>query len=154
MTPDNIKLGPGQLFTLTDNGPQLLGTLKDGAEITTETPEYAEEATYLKAAPETVTAQLQLNSEGAKAFGELADACKQAFDALIKITRAAINYLAAIYSGPDIKRILRDAEKKAALKEATPRVRYLAKHAKKMRTRKKNITRALREYRRKEAPKE
>lgn len=40
------------------------------------------------------------------------------------------------------------AEYKAALNEAPPRVRHLALHSKKHRTRKKNINRALREYRR------
>lgn len=41
-----------------------------------------------------------------------------------------------------------DAEVKAALNEAPPRVRHLAEHGKKYRTRKKNINRALRDYRR------
>lgn len=40
------------------------------------------------------------------------------------------------------------AEVKAALNEAPPRVRHLAEHGKKYRTRKKNINRALRDYRR------
>lgn len=39
-------------------------------------------------------------------------------------------------------------EMQAALNEAPPRVRYLAKHGKKHRTRKKNLNRALREYKR------
>ena len=40
------------------------------------------------------------------------------------------------------------AQVQAALNEAPPRVRHLAQHSKKNRTRKKNINRALREYQR------
>lgn len=39
-------------------------------------------------------------------------------------------------------------ERRVVLNEAPPKVRHLAKHAKKARTRNKNINRALREYQR------
>jgi hypothetical protein len=44
--------------------------------------------------------------------------------------------------------LLEAAKVQAALNEAPPRVRHLATHGKKYRTRKKNINRALREYQR------
>ena len=56
--------------------------------------------------------------------------------------RAMVEYVASICPPEQLKA----AKEQAALKEAPPRIRHLAQHSKKRRTRKKNINRALREY--------
>lgn len=63
--------------------------------------------------------------------------------ALADFIRAMVEFAAAA-----LPNLTEAAEVQAALKEAPPRVRHLAQHSKKHRTRKKNINRALREYRR------
>lgn len=63
-----------------------------------------------------------------------------------EFVRAMVDFVAAVTAGlPDV---LKNLEVQAALLEAPPKVRHLALHGKKYRTRKKNINRALREYRR------
>ena len=57
--------------------------------------------------------------------------------------RAMVDFAAAAF--PSLSKA---AEMQAALNAAPPRVRHLAQHGKKYRTRKKNINRALREYKR------
>lgn len=64
--------------------------------------------------------------------------------ALADFIRAMVDYVAAICP-PEL---LEAAKAQHALNEAPPRVRHLALHSKKHRTRKKNINRALREYHR------
>lgn len=63
---------------------------------------------------------------------------------LADFIRAMIDYVVAIMP-PEM---LEAARVQAALKEAPPRIRHLATHSKKRRTRKKNINRALRDYQR------
>lgn len=60
--------------------------------------------------------------------------------------RAIVEYAASIYP---LEQIKTTAETQNAIKEAPSKVRHLALHSKKFRTRKKNINRALCEYRRK-----
>lgn len=64
--------------------------------------------------------------------------------ALGDFIRAMIEYTASICP-PELLKAAREMQ---ALKEAPPRIRHLAQHSKKRRTRKKNINRALREYQR------
>lgn len=82
-----------------------------------------------------------------KAFTALDEACKQMAVTLGAIVRAAADYAAAILS--NVGALYSKAKRvQAALKEAPPHVRHLACRGKKYRTQKKNINRALREYRR------
>lgn len=130
----------------------------DGKAIEAEEPEWAEDCpAVIKAAPEeaTLTAEVKINPDVAKAFtalGEaftaLGEACKQAAEALGKAVRAAADCAVAMVRGVDIAQLLKAAKVQAALKEAPPRVRHLAEHGKKIRTQKKNINRALRDYER------
>ena len=78
----------------------------------------------------------------------LGEACGQVAAALVCFARAAMDCLIAIASDPDVAQLLKVAEAHAALNEAPTRVRHLALHGKKHRTRKKNLNRALREYQR------
>ncbi len=82
-----------------------------------------------------------------EAFTALGEACKQFGKFMGEIIRLAAEY-AVTTTRQSIAQLLKAAEVKAALNEAPPRVRHLAKHGKKYRTRKKNINRALRDYRR------
>lgn len=66
--------------------------------------------------------------------------------------RAYADAVAAILHGVNFTQLLKTAKVQAALKEAPPKVRHLAKHGKKYRTRKKNINRALRDYEKKRRP--
>lgn len=83
-----------------------------------------------------------------KALTALGEACGQVAAALVCFARAAMDCLIAIASDPDVAQLLKVAEAHAAIEEASPRVRHLARHGKKHRTRKKNLNRALREYQR------
>lgn len=105
---------------------------KDNTKMQTD-PDVAE----LFAAPDVV-----------KAFTALGEACKQAAESLGAFFRAVVDCGVAIAQGVDIPQLLKATKVRAALKEAPPRVRHLAEHGKKYRTRKKNINRALREYQR------
>lgn len=83
------------------------------------------------------------------AMQRLGEACAQAIEALTDIFKTCMDYyIVPIYDS--LAQYFQNArETQAALKAAPPRVRHLALHSKKCRTRKKNINRALREYRRK-----
>lgn len=72
---------------------------------------------------------------------ELGEACGQTAKALGNLVRAAVGF---ITTALDWSLLLKAARVQAALNEAPPKVRHLAKHGKKFRTRKKNINRALR----------
>ena len=63
--------------------------------------------------------------------------------------RAYADAIATILRGVNFTQLLKTAKVQAALSEAPPKVRHLAKHGKKYRTRKKNINRALRDYEKK-----
>lgn len=89
------------------------------------------------------TQMVRSNPEITKAITEFGEACKQAGEALGKAVRAAVNCITAWTRGVDLEQCVRELQ---AIKEAPPRVRHLALHGKKRRTRKKNINRALREY--------
>lgn len=82
-----------------------------------------------------------------EAFTALGEACKQFANAMDVILRAAAEYAVTMYQQATAQ-LSKAAEVKAALNEAPPRVRHLAKHGKKYRARKKNINRALRDYQR------
>lgn len=81
-----------------------------------------------------------------KAFTALGEALKQAGEVFGRVIRAYADAIAAILHGVNFAGLLKAAKMQNALKEAPPRVRHLAKHGKKYRTRKKNINRALRDY--------
>jgi hypothetical protein len=83
------------------------------------------------------------------ALQRLGEACTQAVDAMVDLWRACMDHYITPLCHSIIQPIQNAAETQAALKAAPPRVRHLATHSKKRRTRKKNINRALREYRRK-----
>ena len=141
MPPKNpIELGPGTVYFQTPEGPQPLGSITEATAIEAAEPEWAEDhpAVIREAKEATFTAEVKINPDIAKAFTALGEACK----------RAAADCVAAIAGGMDIAQLLKAAEVQAALNEAPPRVRHLAEHGKKYRTRKKNINRALREYQR------
>lgn len=93
-------------------------------------------------------AEMLITPEVSKAFAALGEACKLFTELLGGIVRAATDCVVAIARGADTAQLLKAAKVETALKEATPRVRHLALHGKKYRTRKKNINRALREYQR------
>lgn len=114
---------------------------------------WAKENPHIKAAqePATFTAEMKIDqdiAEVTKAFTALEETCRQTAKVLGKMVQAAVDYLVAIAQGIDIPALLKAAEVQAALNEAPSRVRHLAMHGKKYRTRKKNINRALREYQR------
>lgn len=71
------------------------------------------------------------------------EALRRTAKGLADFIRAMVEFAAAV-----LPNLTEAAEVQAALKEAPPRVHHLAQHSKKHRTRKKNINRALREYRR------
>lgn len=76
------------------------------------------------------------------------EAFARAAEALGDFCRAYVDAVSAIANGPDFSQLRKIVNTQAALKEAPPRVRHLAKNSKKLRTQKKNINRALREYQR------
>lgn len=91
-------------------------------------------------------AGVQYNSpDVAQAFTALGEACLQTAEALGKAVRAAADCAVAMVRGWDSARLLKV---RAALNEAPPRVRHLAEHGKKIRTQKKNINRAVKDYER------
>ena len=86
---------------------------------------------------------------------DAADAARRAGEALGRVVNGIGDFIHAMAQFADetfpiFLQAVADygKEYKAALNEAPPRVRHLALHSKKHRTRKKNINRALREYRR------
>lgn len=82
-----------------------------------------------------------------KAFTALGESFKHAARVLGSVARAAADFAAATLS--NMCALYRKAAKvQAALNEAPPKVRHLALHGKKYRTKKKNINRALRDYQR------
>jgi hypothetical protein len=147
-------------FIKTPEGLQPLHALEETEEMEQEQEEiqWPKENPYIKAAePAEFTAETKIDPDIAEmfmapdvreGFAALGRALAQFGEALGKVVRAAADCIVAIARGADIAQLLKAAEVKAALKEAPPRVRHLAKHGKKYRTRKKNINRALRDYQR------
>lgn len=86
-------------------------------------------------------------SEAMQRIGEAAVAAAKALSACARLFREAAEECATKYSG-DVDAFIKDLQLKAALHTAPPRVKHLAQHSKKRRTRKKNANRALREYQR------
>lgn len=155
MTPKNIKLGPGTVYFHTPDGLHPLAPLSEAQVVEAEETEWADETKWPKANPyiktaqeATFTAELKISPDIAKAFTALSEACGQTAEALVKFVRAAVDYVAAVARGADTAQLLKAAKVQAALGEAPPRVRHLAQHGKKIRTQKKNINRALRDYER------
>lgn len=153
MPPENIKkIDPGKLYIHTPEGPQPLGSITEATAIEAEEPEWAEDCpAVIKAAPEaTFTAEVKIDPEVAKAFTRLAETCRQTAEALVECFRAAAGCITAWWeqNGGLGVMLHKALEMKAALNEAPPRVRHLAEHGKKYRTRKKNINRALKGYER------
>lgn len=89
----------------------------------------------------------KINPDVVEAFTALGKGCNLFANAMGVILRAAAEYVVTMCQQATAQ-LSKATEVKAALKEAPPRVRHLAEHGKKYRTRKKNINRALREYRR------
>lgn len=83
------------------------------------------------------------------AMQRLGEACAQAVDAMVDIWQACMDHYIQPFFHILGRYLQNGVETQAALMVAPPRVRHLALHSKKRRTRKKNINRALREYRRK-----
>lgn len=82
----------------------------------------------------------------------LSENIREAAKSLASVILAFRDGVRAICQGANFTQLLKTAKVQAALKEAPPKVRHLAKHGKKYRTRKKNINRALREYEKKRRP--
>lgn len=76
----------------------------------------------------------------------LREACCDMAKSLGAFCRAYADAIAAILHDVNFAKLLKAAKMQDALKEAPPKVRHLAKHGKKYRTRKKNLNRALRDY--------
>ena len=150
MPPKNIELGPGTVYFDTPEGLQPLGSITEATAIEAEEPEWAEDhPKVIKAAQEaTFTAEMKISPDVAKAFTAFGESCKQAAEALGRFIRAAVDCYVAIARGVDIAQVLKAAKVQAALNEAPPKVRHLALHGKRYRTKKKNINRALRDYQR------
>lgn len=126
MPPKNTpKLDPSTVYYHTPEGLQQLYTLDEAQDIEAET-EWAKENPYIKSATDaTLSAELGASFLAvAASLGCFA----QAYNAFVESLAAAV------------------------MMRASSRVRHLAKYGKKYRTRKKNINRAWREYR-KEADK-
>ena len=70
------------------------------------------------------------------------EALCRAVSCVADFIRAMIDYVTMIMPPETLKA----AQVRAALKDAPPRIRHLAEHSKKRRTRKKNTNRAAREY--------
>ena len=147
MSHKSVKLSPDTVFFHTPEGPVPVHPLVEAQDIEAEETEWQKEHPYIKPdAPATFTAGVELNQDVTKAITELGEACKQVVEALGKAIQAAANCIAAWFQGVDLAQLLKTVEAQQALKEAPPKVRHLALHGKKRRTRKKNINRALREY--------
>jgi hypothetical protein len=80
----------------------------------------------------------------------LNETLREAAKSLASVILAFRDGVRAICQGANFTQLLKAAKVQAALNEAPPRVRHLAKHGKKYRTRKKNLNRALREYERRQ----
>lgn len=91
---------------------------------------------------------LHLSTDAQQALKELGKACAPFSEALGRLTRAIMDALAAILSYVNRDPKPTAEEIPAALNMAPPRVRHLAEHGKKYRTRKKNMHRAMRAYKR------
>lgn len=123
-----------------------------------EDPVWAEENPYIKRStePSVFTDTMDIDPAITKSLTALAEACKEAAEALGKSILAAANCLniwtqkVSAEEGPlkPFFQSIRAMEVQKALNEAPSRVRHLAKHSKKHRTRKKNLNRAMREYQR------
>lgn len=87
-----------------------------------------------------------------KVIADAGDAATRDGKALIDATVSISGFVAAMaeIAAVIIRNLPAEIEKRTALSQAPPKVRHLAEHGKKRRTRKKNINRALREYRRKD----
>lgn len=144
-------------FIQTPEGLQPLHALEETEEMEQEEIQWPKENPYIKAAePAEFTAETKIDPDIAEmfmapdvreGFAALGRALAQFGEGLGKVVRAALDLWVAMATF--CKDYIRtNAEVKAALNEAPPRVRHLAEHGKKYRTRKKNINRALREYRR------
>ena len=141
MPPKNTpKLDPGDVYFQTPEGPQQLSPLDEVPAIEAAA-ECAEASPCIKPATgATLSASLQISPDVSKALAALAETYKQTAKAVAELFRAAAEYcVAAFYEF---------TEAQTAINEAPPRMRHLAIHGKKYRTRKKNTNRALREYRR------
>lgn len=150
MSPKNSKIDPGMLCTFikTQEGLQPLYAREETEELEPEEIQWPKENPYIKAAePAEFTGEMMFSPDIVKAFTALGEACKQFGKFMGVILRAATEYVVTMYQQTTAQ-LIKAAEVKAALKEAPPRVRHLAEHSKKYRTRKKSINRALREYRR------
>lgn len=141
MTPNNIKLGPGQLFIHTPDDPQPppLYVTECTAEYEEEQIEWPKENPYLKLNPPEATSTATL---------QVSEALSRCCTALADCIRAVREFAAGVLSAEHTQAALKAAKVNGALAEAPPRVRHLAMHGKKYRTQKKNIARALREHRR------
>lgn len=89
--------------------------------------------------------QLDRVSEPLQRAGE---ALNRAIPAMADYIRAMVEFAVATLSFQELKAAEQTVETLKAINEAPPRVRHLARHGKKYRTRKKNINRALRDYER------
>jgi hypothetical protein len=160
MPPKKIGiLGAGRprTFIETPEGLQPLYALEEPEETEPEEIQWPKENPDIKAAElAEFTAEAQTDPDiveatmapdVVEAFTALGGACKQFANAMGVILRAAAEYVVTMYQQATAQ-LSKAAEVKAALNEAPPRVRHLAEHSKKYRTRKKNINRALRDYRR------
>ena len=149
MPPKNTqKLDPGTVYFHAPEGPQHLTPLDEVPDIEAAT-ECAEASPCIK--PDTgatLSASLLISPDTNKALAAFAEACKQIAKALGELCRAAADCVRAIADAMLIAQLSELAETQAAINEAPPRVRHLAIHGKKYRTQKKNMNRALREYRR------
>lgn len=145
MPPKDSEARP-EFYVQTPEGLQPLLPLDEAPDIEAEewAAEWPNDNPYIKPTTDaTLTAEVSISPDVAKAFTALGEACKQAAETLGKVLRAVTDCVVTIARREDIAQLL-----KATLKEAPPRVRHLALHHKKYRTRKKNINRALRGYKR------
>lgn len=147
MPTKNISLGPGTLYIQTPGGMEPFCGISEGT-LEAEETERPKENPYILAADlakgSDFTAEVQLSPAVAKSLTAMGKACGQAAEALVRFCRAYIAFAAELCSLGEFEK-QREA---AVIKCAPPRVRHLAQHGKKYRTRKKNINRAWREYQR------
>lgn len=87
-------------------------------------------------------------ADAVDAASRAGEALGRAAKGIADFVRAMVELAAAVIPAGYLSVAKSAAEIKVALNEAQPRVRHLALYGKKGRTRKKNINRALREYRR------
>ena len=162
MPPKNSKIGPGMLCTFikTPEGLQPLYALEETEEMEQEQEEiqWPKENPYLtkEAREASFTAETKIAPDIAEmftapdvreGFAALGRALGQAGETVGRLLRAFVDCWVATTSCLS-QQLSKAVKVQAALKEAPPRVRHLAKHGKKYRTRKKNINRALRDYER------